>query len=132
MANILRLDRPYKPLSIFVLDPLEYTALGLAVMKGMDGERRWERAKAARFAHPDPQKTACVHGGAIIYTALFPDRTHREHRPPEAWRREVGITESSLAEAKKLLELDQPGFAAKLDVRNAVNEAMDATYGDKE
>lgn len=128
--KLIRPDRPYKALPIFVLDPLEYTAMGLAVLKGMKGEQCWERAKAARFAHPDPQKTACVHGGAIIYTALFPDRTHREHRPPEAWKREVGITEASLAEARQALELDDPNFTAKMDVRRAVNAAMDATHGE--
>jgi hypothetical protein len=130
--KLIRPDRPYKPLHIFVLDPLEYTAMGLAVMKKMGGEKAWERARAARFAHPDPQKTACVHAGAIIYTAFFPERTHKEHRPPEAWMREVGITEASLAEARKLLELDQPNYSAKMDVRRAVNDAMDAAYGDKE
>jgi hypothetical protein len=67
-----------------------------------------------------------VHGGAIIYTALFPDRTHADHRPPEAWKREVGITEASLWEARKQLELEDPDFSWKREVRQKVNEEMDA------
>lgn len=121
----------YKPLPIFVLDPLEYTAMGLSVLKGMNGERRWEQAQKAKWHHPDPQKTACVHGGAIIYTALFPDRTHKDHRPPEAWRREVGITEASLAEARKQLDLEDPNWSWKREFRESINEDMDSIVESK-
>lgn len=123
--NLIRPDVPYYPLPIFVLDPLEYTAMGLAVLKGMDGEKKWERAQRAKWQHPDPQKTACVWGNAIIYTALFPDRTHKDHRPPEAWKHEVGITEASLAEAKRQLELEDPDFAWKRELRESINDTMD-------
>lgn len=123
------LDAIYKPLPIYVLDPLEITAMGLKVRKGRNGERRWEQALNAKWSHPDPQKTVCVHEGAIIYSALFPERTHKDHRPPADWLKEAGITEATLAEAKSLLELDDPNFQAKRDVRAAVNDAMDAAYG---
>lgn len=125
MTAFLRRDRQYKPLPIFVLDPLEYTAMGLHILKGMNGESRWEQCQKARFKHPDPQKTACVLNGAIIYTALFPDRTHKGHRPPEAWLREVGVTEASLAEARAALELDDPNWGQKIELRREINEIMD-------
>lgn len=125
-------DAIYKPLPIFVLDPLEYTALGLSILSSMNGERRWQQCQDARWAHPDPQKVACVHAGAIIYTALFPERTHKEHRPPEAWMREAGITPHALSEARKQLELQDPLWQEKRAARQLINEHMDgATLDDK-
>ncbi len=118
----------YKPLSIYVLDPLEIVAMGLSIRKGRNGEGRWEQAVKAKWHHPDPQKTVCVHEGAIIYSAAFPERTHKDHRPPLDWMKEAGITEASLAEAKKLLDLERPGFQEKRDIRKAVIDAMDDTY----
>ncbi len=126
MTRLIRKETPYKPLSIYVLDPLEYTAMGLHMLKGMNGEARWEQCHKAKWAHPDPQKTACVHNGAIIYTALFPDRKpHADMRPPEAWKREVGITEASLWEARQQLELEDPDWSKKMQTRQLINEAMD-------
>lgn len=125
MGRLVTRDTPYKPLPIFVLDPLEYTAMGLAVLKRRNGEKLWEQCHKAKWHHPDPQKVACVHNGAIIYTALFPNRTHAAHRPPKAWLHEAGVTEASLAEAKKALHEEDPHWEAKRDVRKAVNEIMD-------
>lgn len=99
--------------------------MGLAVRKGMDGEARWERAVAAKWFHPDPQKTVCVHEGAIIYSALYPDKTHKDHRPPADWMKEAGITEANLAEARKHLELDDPNWAAKQAIRKAMWDSQD-------
>lgn len=113
-------DPLYKPLPIFVLDPLEYVALGLSL-----GERGMEQAKAARLFHPDPQKVACVHNGAIIYTALFPERTHVGHRPPEAWLLDAGITPKWLSQARKMLELEDPLWQQKRALRQSINEQMD-------
>lgn len=120
----------YKPLSIFVLDPLEYTAMGLHVLKGRNGEARWEQCHKDKWKHPDPQKVACVHNGALIYTAMWPDRTHKDHRPPEAWLREVGVTPATLADARKALELQDPDFQKKRDLRQQINEAMDDMYSE--
>lgn len=121
-----RLDPIYKPLPIFVLDPLEYTAMGLTVMKGRNGEARWQQCHRAKWHHPDPQKVACVHNGAIIYTALFPERTHAAHRPPEAWLRDSGVTEGSLADARRLLHEEDPEWQSKRNLRKSINEIMDS------
>jgi hypothetical protein len=64
-----------------------------------------------------------------VLAAVFPERTHKEHRPPAEWLKDAGITPDSLAAARKMLELEEPNFQAKRDVRAAVNDAMDAAYG---
>lgn len=125
-----RVGEYYKPLPIYVLDPLEIVAMGLHVRKGRNGEKRWEQAVAAKWFHPDPMKTVCVHEGAIIYSAAFPERTHKQHRPPADWLKEAGITGESLAAARDMLDLNKPDWQAKRDVRKAVNDAMDATFGE--
>lgn len=130
--HLIKADKPYKPLSIYVLDPIEYTAMGLQILKGRDGEKRWEQMHKDKWNHPDPQKVAVVAYGALIYTALFPDRTHKEARPPEDWKREAGITEASLYEARKQLELQDPDYGARMAVRKEINRAMDQAYGDTE
>lgn len=123
MGGIARLDKQYKPLHIFVLDPLEFVALGLKL-----GEEKMKKCIKDKWNHPDPQKTACVAHGAIIYTATFPERTHKDHRPPEAWLHEAGITEAMLHQALKHLELDDPQWEAKREIRRQVNEMADKSY----
>lgn len=115
----------YKPHHIFVLDPLEIVAIGIKVRKGMNGEQRWEKMVKAKMQHPDFQKIACVAYGALIYPALFPDRVAPDMRPPEEWRREAGIDEAGLYEARKVMEEMYPDWQAKMDVRREINEAMD-------
>jgi len=118
-------DKHYKAPPIFVLDPLEITALGIKVRKGVNGETRWERMKAAKWAHPDPLKTYCFAHGALIYVHIYPERTAPGMRPPEAWKREAGITEESLWEARQLLELQDPGYGERRDFRQQLNEELD-------
>lgn len=129
MGRLATRDKPYQPLSIYVLDPLEYVALGLHVLKGKKGEKRWAQCQNEKWKHPDPQKTCCVFNGAIIYTALWPDRTHRDHRPPADWLIDSGITEETLWEAKKQLIEQDPDWQAKRDIRAEINEVMDQTKG---
>lgn len=120
----------YKPHHIFVLDPLEYVAMGLNVIKARNGEERWKRMHKDKWKHPDAQKIACVAYGALIYTALFPDRTHADMRPPEDWKHEAGITESSLWDAKKQLIDEDPEWEIKQRARIDVNAEMDGFYGE--
>jgi hypothetical protein len=126
-------DPLYKPHHIFVLDPLEYVALCLNVLKGRKGEERLEQMRKAKFAHPDHQKIALVAHGALIYTALYPDKTHKDMRPPEAWMHMAGITEGALWEARKQLTEEDPEWQAKADLRREVQDAMDqATLATKQ
>lgn len=131
MGRLMVRDKQYKPLPIYVLDPLEYVALGLHILKGMDGEKKWERCHKEKWKHPDPQKVACVAHGALIYTALWPERTHKDMRPPLDWKLDAGINEATLWEAKRQLMADDPDWQAKRDLREALNEQMDAAYQDK-
>lgn len=118
-------DPLYKPHHIFVLDPLEITALGLKVRKQMNGDQRWEKMVRAKRHHPDADKTVCIAYGAIIYSALFPDRVAADMRPPEDWKREAGIDEAGLHEARQILADINPEWEAKMNVRREVNEQMD-------
>lgn len=130
--NLITPDKPYTPLSIYVLDPIEYVALGLNILKMRDGEKKWEQMQRDRFNHPDPQKTVAVAHGAIIYTALFPDRTHKESRPPEDWKLDAGITEATMHEARKQLEIEDPNYEARMAVRKEINRAMDEAFSNPE
>lgn len=125
MGRLVTLEKAYKPLPIYVLDPLEYVAMGLQVLKGMNGEARWEQMHKAKWKHPDAQKIACIAHGAMIYTATFPERTHKDMRPPLDWKLEAGITDASMWEAKKQLIEEDPNWQEKRDIRQEINEAMD-------
>ena len=64
----------------------------------------------------------------MIYTAFNPDKTHKDMRPPEDWKHEAGITASSLWEAKRQLQSEDPEWQEKRDARLGAFEAMnDAT-----
>lgn len=125
MGRLAVRDIKYRPLPIFVLDPLEYTAMGLQVIKGMNGEARWDQMVNAKWQHPDAQKIACVAHGALVYVATFPERTHKDMRPPLDWKLEAGITDASMWEAKKQLIADDPQWEQKREIREGINEAMD-------
>ena len=115
----------YVPQHIFVLDPLEITALGLKVRKQMDGDNKWARMVRAKNRHPDARKLVCAAYGALIYSALFPDRVAPDMRPPEEWRKEAGIDEAGLFEARQIMEEMYPDWSTKMEIRQAVNDAMD-------
>jgi len=115
----------YKPLPIYILDPLQYTTMALQILKGMNGWERWGACEKAALEHPDSQKIACIAHGAIIYTAPFPDRLAPDMLPPADWLHEAGITESTLWDAKKKLMDTDPNWQAKRDLHQAINEEMD-------
>lgn len=119
-------DAAYKPLPLYVLDPLEYVALGLHYLKQMNGEKKWEQCHRDRKKHPDWQKLACVAHGALIYTAPFPERTHKPYRPPLDWKLDAGITDAVMHEAKMHLMEEDPAWEAKRALRESINEHMDA------
>lgn len=125
MPRLAVRDQYYKALSIFVLDPLEYVAMGLNILKGMNGEARWEAMHKEKWKHPDAQKIACVAHGALIYTAMWPERTHKDMRPPLDWKLDAGITDANMWEAKQQLISEDPSWEAKQKVRQEINEAMD-------
>lgn len=131
MGRLVTREKAYKPLPIFVLDPLEYVAMGLNILKGMNGEARWERMHKEKWKHPDAQKIACVAHGALIYTALWPERTHKDMRPPLDWKLDAGINEASMWEAKRQLMSEDPEWEAKREVRQSINEQMDAAHLEK-
>jgi len=119
-----RIDH-YKPVSTYVLDPLEYTALGIQVAKKMNGEAKWKQIEEARWNHPDGAKSSCFINGAVIYVHLKPDRSAPGMRPPADWLHEAGITDASLWEARQLLDLKE-NFTFREEVRNEIFEQMDA------
>lgn len=121
-------DRLYKPVSTYVIDPLEYVAMGLHVLSKQNGERRWEAMKQAKREHPDWQKSSLFAYGAVIHVHMFPSRTAPDMRPPEDWKREAGITEATLHAAKMQLIAEDPDYEAKIAVRKEINEAMDQAY----
>ncbi len=118
-------EAAYKALPIFVLDPLEYVAMGLQILKRRNGEARWEACQKAKWIHPDAQKIACVAHGALIYTAFNPDKTHKDMRPPLDWKLDAGITEANLWEAKKQLQSEDPEWQDKRDARLDAYNSMD-------
>jgi hypothetical protein len=89
------------------------------------GEKKWGQVVKEKWKHPDPQKTICFHEGALIYSALWPEKTHKDFRPPLDWMKEAGITEASLSEARKQLELADPDWSAKRAFREAIWDDMD-------
>lgn len=125
MSALYKREKGYKPPSTYVLDPLEFTTMGLQVRKKRDGEHRWMRMVNERFQHPDSMKTSCVAFGAIIYVHMFPERSAPGMTPPEEWKKEAGITEATLFETKQILEEMDPEYGAKRDFREELNRQMD-------
>jgi hypothetical protein len=128
VGGVIHRDTYYKPVSTYVIDPMEYVAMGLHVLSKKRGEQRWQEMKDARRKHPDWQKSALFAYGAVIHVHVFPERTAPGMSPPEDWKREAGITESTLHAAKMQLIAEEPEYEAKIAIRKQINEAMDQAY----